>query len=856
MRHAMFVRTGLLFAVCIVLGAWQAHAQGSVAGDREALIAFYDSTGGDNWQINDNWKSDKPLGEWYGVGTDEEGRVRELDLRKNNLAGSIPSKIGDLEKLTKIILLVNEITGSIPLEIEHLHQLETLNIRWNNLTGVIPPGIGNLVNLRVIDMDANNIAGEIPLEIGNLVNLDTLSFHSNDLIGPIPSEIGNLVNLKSITLHGELTGTIPSTIGNLVNLKKIAMNGNLLEGSIPSEIGNLVHLTHLYFYENQLTGPIPPEIGNLVNIQVLNMRSNKLSGSLPAEMGNLVELEGLNLRSNQLTGEIPLEVCNILLLPKIYVRIGDNQGLINNCAYIPEQFVNNRRKTFTIDQDVDSYVTRPVEFTLIQENKYARLWISDEAFQTINITDESMDKFIKYLFYSIPADSTRGVFEYVSDLLGVVRKNYFYENEGERTIDILGHIYPWSYLGLASTYRSQVNLYEYNTYHLGDSEAYRPGHEAYARVIAHEYIHNVHLAYGIHSNGLDFFIEALAEWISEVIIFDQGNILRTGTSIDAVYPSPGAPLFPAHPFNYDEAIMFGIYFGERVGLENIKNVIHVCKPEGICDSDNPDDGHWHQGIDGLEYALSLLDSPIPLSGLVEDYHTTSFVNGYSIFLDGVKYGYETPRYAEWRISIFDSDMINIEEINFSEEKLKIQPGGYNYLAYKNPVDLHLSIQKSHDEVTAIRLFKEKGGMKELVDLESDVNEYTISGAYDRVTLIAVHNNPRPDQPEITLNISATQKYEIIAIEGEEIPMTLALEQNYPNPFNPSTFIRWAQPQAGQVRLAVYNMLGQKVATLIDEIRSAGRHEIRLEASDWTSGVYVYALEANGRTLTDTMVLLK
>ena len=855
MRHAIFVRTGLLFAVCIVLGAWQAHAQGSVAGDREALIAFYDSTGGDNWQINDNWKSDTPLGEWYGVNTDEEGRVRELDLTGNNLVGSIPSKIGDLEKLINISLENNEITGSIPLEIEHLHQLEILNISWNKLTGVIPLGIFNLVNLKKIDLGVNNISDEIPLEIGNLVNLETLDLFGNKLTGSIPLEIGNLVNLKQITLHGELKGTIPSTIGNLVNLKQISISGHAFEGSIPSEIGNLVHLTHLYLNENQLTGPIPPEIGNLVNLQVLNMHSNKLSGSLPVEMGNLVKLEIISLKSNQFTGEIPPEVCNILLLPKIYVRIGNNPDLINNCAYIPEQFVDNRRKTFIIDQDVDSYVTRPVEFTLIQENKYARLWISDETFQTINITDESMDKFMEYLFYSIPADSTRGVFEYVSDLLGVVRKNYFYENEGERTIDILGHIYPWRYLGLASTYRSQVNLYQYNTYNLGN-EDYRLGHEAYARVIAHEYIHNVHLAYGIHSHGLDFFIEALAEWISKVIMFDQGNILRTGFSLDANYPDPGAPLFPAHPFSYYEAKMFGIYFGERVGLENIKNVIHVCKPERICDSDNPDDGHWYQGIDGLKYALSLLDPPISLSSLVEDYHTTSFVNGDSIFIDGIKYGYETPRYADYKILIFDSDMINIEEINFSEKKLKIQPGGYNYLAYKNPVDLHLSIQKSHDEVTAIRLFKEKGGMKELVDLESDVNEYTISGAYDRVTLIAVHNNPRPDQPEITLNISATQKYEIIAIEGEEIPMTLALEQNYPNPFNPSTFIRWAQPQAGQVRLAVYNMLGQKVATLIDEIRSAGRHEIRLEASDWTSGVYVYALEANGRTLTDTMVLLK
>ena len=290
----------------------------------------------------------------------------------------------------------------------------------------------------------------------------------------------------------------------------------------------------------------------------------------------------------------------------------------------------------------------------------------------------------------------------------------------------------------------------------------------------------------------------------------------------------------------------------------MKHLIQICRPDSVCDPDKPEEseGNWYPSIDGFEYALSILEPSIDLSTLVEDYHTTNIVNDSTVFLGEIKYGYRTPRYANQEI-----DPLYIKHIDFSnaqsvEHELKIQPGGYNYLAYKNPVDLHLSIQKSHDEVTAVRLFKEKGGMKELVDLESDVNEYTISGAYDRVTLIAVHNNPRPDQPEITLNISATQKYEIIAIEGEEIPATLALEQNYPNPFNPSTFIRWAQPQAGQVRLAVYNMLGQKVATLIDEVRSAGRHEIRLEVSDWTSGVYVYALEANGRTLTDTMVLLK
>ncbi len=97
-----------------------------------------------------------------------------------------------------------------------------------------------------------------------------------------------------------------------------------------------------------------------------------------------------------------------------------------------------------------------------------------------------------------------------------------------------------------------------------------------------------------------------------------------------------------------------------------------------------------------------------------------------------------------------------------------------------------------------------------------------------------------------------------AIEGviDEMPDAFALEQNYPNPFNPGTSISWTQPVSGQVRLSVYNLLGQNMATLVDGLRPAGEHEVRLDASGWNSGVYVYVLETGTHTLTRHMVLLK
>ncbi|MXW63757.1 MAG: T9SS type A sorting domain-containing protein, partial [Bacteroidetes bacterium SB0662_bin_6] len=84
----------------------------------------------------------------------------------------------------------------------------------------------------------------------------------------------------------------------------------------------------------------------------------------------------------------------------------------------------------------------------------------------------------------------------------------------------------------------------------------------------------------------------------------------------------------------------------------------------------------------------------------------------------------------------------------------------------------------------------------------------------------------------------------------------SLGQNYPNPFNPGTSISWTQPVSGQVRLSVYNLLGQNMATLVDGVHPAGEHEVRLDASGWNSGVYVYVLETGTHTLTRRMVLLK
>jgi len=89
-----------------------------------------------------------------------------------------------------------------------------------------------------------------------------------------------------------------------------------------------------------------------------------------------------------------------------------------------------------------------------------------------------------------------------------------------------------------------------------------------------------------------------------------------------------------------------------------------------------------------------------------------------------------------------------------------------------------------------------------------------------------------------------------------LPSNFALDQNYPNPFNPSTTIRFSLPRASQIRLEVYNVLGQLASTPADGRYPAGNHEITLSAENLPSGVYFYRLSHEGGSETRKMLLLK
>ena len=314
-------------------GIQPCKAEPDELSDRDALTALYHATGGPNWTNDTNWLGEEPLGEWYGVSSDSEGRVIELRLDENNLTGFIPTEIGSLSELRRLSLIGNMLTGSIPREFGQLRNVEELSLSHNQLIGAIPPEIGKmsallffsagdnqlrgeipdeilqLSLLEHLNLSNNQLTGEIPSEIWQLRSLSNLSLGSNKFTGKIPPEIGNLTALQGLVLRfNDFSGGIPPEIGKLENLRSLLLTSTGLTGEIPAGIGALTKLVDLLLGDNHLTGGIPPEIGNLTALRTIWMHGNQLTGGIPPEIGNLTELESLSLYGNQLSGSVPPEI--------------------------------------------------------------------------------------------------------------------------------------------------------------------------------------------------------------------------------------------------------------------------------------------------------------------------------------------------------------------------------------------------------------------------------------------------------------------------------------------------------------------------------------------------------------------
>ncbi|KAM3283029.1 hypothetical protein P3S67_026674 [Capsicum chacoense] len=271
--------------------------------------------------------------------------ITSLYLRDNLFSGPIPVNICEaLPNLTDLDISYNNLNGTIPLCMGDMNQLTTLALDNNQLIGQFPDFWGKLPYLYWLDMSENRLSGQIPGSLGSLAYLRFLRLSGNNLSGELPSSLRNCTTMISIDLsNNQLSGLIPSWLGETMrSLLILSVRNNRFSGHIPLKVCSLRGLHILDLSENNLSGSIPSCVCNLEGFKAeltdaeasqyqgelkleakgrilyydtilylvnsIDLSSNSLSGEIPVEITRLHKLGTLNLSMNSLTGTIPTDI--------------------------------------------------------------------------------------------------------------------------------------------------------------------------------------------------------------------------------------------------------------------------------------------------------------------------------------------------------------------------------------------------------------------------------------------------------------------------------------------------------------------------------------------------------------------
>tara|TARA_R100000388_G_C7245332_1_gene164988 strand:- start:5198 stop:7237 length:2040 start_codon:yes stop_codon:yes gene_type:complete len=220
----------------------------------------------------------------------------------------------------------------------------------------------------------------------------------------------------------------------------------------------------------------------------------------------------------------------------------------------------------------------------------------------------------------------------------------------------------------------------------------------------------------------------------------------------------------------------------------------------------------------------------------------------------------TPQYAIIGFSNKENELKSVESLPFEIQEEVYLPMDLKVANVEGELEFSWKGMDHLPAELSMMLADYETGEKIDMKIDSSYSfDAPLNSSKQKVSTLSILNGPQA----VALETEAEERFGITispaaltSNEAVSTPKKFSLEQNYPNPFNPTTTIRYSVEEAGDVTLTVYNLMGQRVATLVNEQKNTGEFNVSWDASDVASGMYYYQLVSNGKTLTRKMTLIK